>query len=276
MCQVFQINKSSYYRWNKKLPNLKAERRALICSEISRIFNWSKFRYGSTRVTKELNTIGIKISRGYVGRLMQRLELQSISKLKFKKTTNSFHKYPIADNLLNQHFKVRKENEVWVSDITFVGTAKGWLYLTIVIDLFDRKVIGWSLSETLKAMDTSIAAFKNALLNRPLNNSQILIFHSDRGVQYACKAFIYLVTKSNQVSRSMSRKGNCYDNAVAESFFKTLKTELIYQNNYKTKLKAKKSITEYIENFYNTKRRHSAIGNLTIEEFQRKIQMSSK
>ncbi|KRB59900.1 integrase [Flavobacterium sp. Root186] len=267
MCEIFEINRSSFYRWNKSQPNSKRDRRAFIFSEISRIFNWSQGRYGGTRITKELHSIGIKISRGYVGRLLQRLHLQKVSKLKFKKTTNSFHKYPVVDNLLNQDFKVKKENEVWVSDITYVRTGQGWLYLTIVIDLFDRKVIGWSASETMKAIDTSIAAYKKSVLHRPLTSSQKLIFHSDRGIQYACKDFVYIITKNSQISRSMSRKGNCYDNAVAESFFKTLKTELISKNNYTSRRKAKTSISEYIENFYNTERRHSALGNFTITEY---------
>ena len=137
----------------------------------------------------------------------------------------------------------------------------------MVIDLFDRKVIGWSISETMRAKDTSITSLTKALLNRPLENNQELLFHSDQGKQYACREFITLLA-TNKITQSMSRKGNCYDNAVAESFFKTLKVELIYQNKYKTKEKAEKSITDYIENFYNPCRRQSALGNLTIKEFQ--------
>jgi putative transposase len=165
---------------------------------------------------------------------------------------------------------VSNQNQVWVSYITYIRTEKGWAYLTAVIDLFDRKVIGWSLSETMKAIDTTIAAFKQALRNRPLIRSQKLIFHSDRGIQYACKDFVYTLSKSDQICQSMSRKGNCYDNAVAESFFKTIKTELIYQNKYASIKKAKKSVIGYIKNFYNSCRRHSALEYLTIEEFQHK------
>ena len=199
---------------------------------------------------------------------MMEQHMQSIAKLKWKKTTNCAHNYIVARNSLNQDFKVNRRNEVWVSDITYIETDESWIYLTVVIDLFDRKVVGWSLSETLKAKDTSISAFKNALLHRPLQGSERLIFHSDRGTQYTCQEFISVLIKTNQIIQSMSGKGNCYDNAVAESFFKTLKVELVYRNKYKTRDQAKGSIFEYIEKFYNIHRRLSALGNLTIEEFQ--------
>lgn len=199
---------------------------------------------------------------------MAEQQLCWIAKLKFKRTTLSSPKYPVAENLLNQDFKVSGQNQAWVSDITYIRTAKGWAYLTTVIDLFDRKVIGWSISRSLKAIDTSVAAFKKALLNRPLVSDEKLIFHSDRGIQYASRIFVYILTKNSMILQSMSRKGNCYDNAVAESFFKTLKTELVYRNQYKNRKEAKKSIHNYIEKFYNTVRRHSALGNMTMQEFQ--------
>mgnify|MGYP003583692940 FL=1 len=199
---------------------------------------------------------------------MAEQQLRWIAKLKFKRTTFSSPKNPAAENLLNQDFKASRQNQAWVSDITYIRTAEGWAYLTTVIDLFDRKVIGWTLSETLKAIDTSFEAFRKAMINRPLVSDQTLIFHSDRGIQYSCKIFLHALSKKIQIKQSMSRKGNCYDNAVAESFFKTLKTELVYRHKYKNRKQARKSIHDYIENFYNTVRRHSALGNLTIEEFQ--------
>lgn len=195
--------------------------------------------------------------------------LRSIAKSKFRKTTDSSHRLLTAQNILKQDFKASRCNEVWVSDITYIETEEGWLYLTVIIDLFDRKVIGWSVSENLKAKETSIRAFKNAIANRPLESNQKLIFHSDRGTQYACLWFTSILESIGQITRSMSGRGNCYDNAVAESFFKTLKTELVYHNTYATKEKAKESISGYIEDFYNRHRRHSALGNMTIEEFQK-------
>lgn len=205
---------------------------------------------------------------------MRELNLRSIVKRKFKKTANSSHKYPGVENLLNQNFQVKEKNKAWVSDITYIRTGEGWLYLTTVIDLFDRKVIGWSLSDTMRAKDTSIAALRMARLHRPLNENDRVIFHSDRGIQYACEEFASIVGKN--ITRSMRVKGNCYDNAVAESFFKTLKTELIYQNKYKTREIAKTSVFEYIEAFYNTHRRHSALGNLTIKEYHNLMFNQSK
>lgn len=266
MCQVFQVDRSCYYKWLKKIPTSKALRKIFITSEICRIYHLSRGIYGSPRITKKLATIGIKVCRSFVAKIMQEHHLRSISKLKFKKTTISSHKHPVVENSLNQNFQVERQNEVWVSDITYISTTEGWAYLTIIIDLYDRKVIGWSLSKSMKARDTSIVAFKKAQLNRPLVN-QKLLFHSDRGIQYTCKDFVRILAKTNQISQSMSRKGNCYDNAVAESFFKTLKVELVYRNRYTTRKKVEESIFEYIENFYNKQRRHSALGNLTIDEF---------
>ncbi|WP_431242156.1 IS3 family transposase [Flavobacterium sp. P21] len=267
MCRIFQIHKSSFFRWRKRTPTARSERKAHIIREIIRIYHWSQCRYGSPRIAKELDSIGIKVSRKFVGQIMKENHLRSIAKSKYKKTTNPSRNSNVVENRLEQVFKADRINEIWVSDMTYVETEEGWLYLTVVIDLFDRKVIGFSISETMRAKDTSIASLTKALLNRPLQICQELLFHSDRGIQYTCRDFIALLD-TNKITQSMSRKGNCYDNAVAESFFKTLKIELVYQNRYTTKEKAEKSIIDYIENFYNTCRRHSALGNLTIEEFQ--------
>lgn len=168
---------------------------------------------------------------------MKENHLRSIAKSKYKKTTNPPRNNRSAENRLEQIFKAARINQIWVSDITYIETDEGWIYLTVVIDLFDRKVIGWSISATMRAKDTSITSLTKALLNRPLQNNQELLFHSDQGKQYACREFIALLA-TNKITQSMSRKGNCYDNAIAESFFKTLKVELVYQNKYKTKEKA--------------------------------------
>lgn len=214
---------------------------------------------------------GIKVSQVLVAKLMKQEHLKSIVRKKHKTTTDSSHKYPVVDNKLNRDFTPERENAVWVSDITYIPTNQGWLYLTVVIDLFDRKVIGWSLSENLKANQTILPAFNMAKLNRPLSDSQSLIFHSDRGIQYACEEFVLLLNTCKFIIRSMSRKANCWDNAVAESFFKTLKTELIYHCKYDTKNQAALSVFEYIETFYNTNRRHKKLNNLTILEYRKSI-----
>lgn len=173
--------------------------------------------------------------------------------------------YPVAPNFLAQNFSVSRINEVWVSDITYIKTKEGWLYLTVIIDLWDRAVVGWSLSRTMFAKDTVVAAWKMANINRTINKP--LLFHSDRGIQYACREFTNHLKANLLVKQSMSRKGNCWDNAVAESFFKTIKTELVYHHNYKTRIEAELNIFEYIETWYNRKRRHSALKGKTILEF---------
>ncbi len=274
MCEVLKVSRSSFYHWKKRKPTRRAERRAILSSEIFIIYHLSRGRYGSPRIARELEAKGMRASRPFVAKLMREGGLRSIVKKKFNKTTNSSDRYPVVENYLNQNFHVKNSREVWVSDITYIRTGQGWLYLTTVIDLFDRKVIGWSLSETMKAQDTSVAALKMARLHRPLQEHYSLLFHSDRGIQYACTEFTSIVGKN--ITRSMSGKGNCYDNAVAESFFKTLKTELVYQNKYETRDNAKNSVFEYIEAFYNTQRRHSALGNLTIKEYQNLMSNQSK
>ena len=186
---------------------------------------------------------------------------------KFIATTDSKHNYPIAPNLLNRAFTVERPGEVWVSDITYVYTQSGWLYLTVIIDLYNRKVIGWAMSKGLKAEQTIIPAWRMALRNCPI--TQELIFHSDRGVQYACKAFTNMLKTNKLIKSSMSRKGNCWDNAVAESFFKTIKVEWIYSRTFMNQNQATLSIFEWIESWYNKRRRHSFLGFKTIDEFEK-------
>jgi len=241
----------------------------MLKENIIKIYQCSKSRYGSPRITKELNTQGILASLPLVAKLMKQVHLRSIVKKKYKTTTDSSHKYPVVENILNREFKVAEKNKVWVSDITYVHTQTGWLYLTTVIDLYNRKVIGWALSERLKTNDTIISALKMATINSPIKSEEEIIFHSDRGIQYACEEFVIELEKYKNIKRSMSRKGNCWDNAVAESFFKTIKSELIYHNKYANKQEAALSIFEYIETWYNKNRRHSHLENLTILEHEK-------
>lgn len=276
MCEVLKVSRSGYYQWIHKTPSNRELRNRMLIKEILSIYRASKSRYGSPRITKELNVQGIKASQPLVAKLMRKEYLRSIIRKKYRVTTNSSHKYPVVENKLNREFKVLEQNKVWVSDITYINTEQGWLYLTTVIDLFDRKVIGWALSETMKTKDTVIPAFKMAMINRPLKEAKELLFHSDRGIQYACDEFRMELERHKMITRSMSRKGNCWDNAVAESFFKTLKVELIYHNKYKTRQEAALSIFEYIETFYNTKRRHKQLKNLTILEYHKSINNNLK
>ena len=266
MCQVLKVSTSGYYKWLKQVPSSRALRNDMLTKEIHAAYRLSKGRYGSPRITKELNMKDIKVSHVLVAKLMKQEHLQSIIRKKYKVTTDSSHKYPVVENILNREFTVKEKNKAWVSDLTYIRTMQGWLYLTTVIDLYDRKVIGWAFSNTMKASQTVIPAFNMANYNSPIQANQPLIFHSDRGIQSAWEEFTTHISCKKNIIRSMSRKGNCWDNAVAESFFKTLKTELIYHHKYRTIKEAELSIFEYIETFYNTKRRHQQLNNLTILE----------
>jgi putative transposase len=266
MCSTFKISRSGFYNWNKG----KSCRRVLENKEITKkillIYNESKQRYGSPMITKALKRESVKVSRPRVARLMKKANIQSKRNKKFVVTTNSNHSYPIVSNLLNRNFQSAMLGKVWVSDITYVPTCQGWLYLTTVMDLADRKIIGWALSQTMKASHTSIAAFNMAVKNRPILGEVIL--HSDRGIQYACTEFKCHVESKRNILRSMSRKGDCWDNAVAESFFKTFKCDLVYGRKFNTIQEAKREIFEYIEIWYNRKRMHSSLGYRTPQEME--------
>lgn len=267
MCRVFKVSRSGYYNWLSRKASKRTLENKAITSKITAIYEESKHTYGSPMITEVLKREHIHISRPRVARLMKKAQIQSKRHRKFVVTTNSNHKYPIVENKLNREFHARLLGEVWVSDITYIQTTEGWLYLTTVIDLADRKVIGWALSKTMKACDTSIAAYNMAIKNRPVISE--LIFHSDRGIQYACTEFKTLLESNTNVVRSMSRKGNCWDNAVAESFFKTLKCDIIYGNKFLFIDEAKIEVFQYIEIWYNKKRLHSALGYKTPEEMER-------
>ncbi|KFF24116.1 IS3 family transposase [Chryseobacterium vrystaatense] len=264
MCCILEVGPSSYYKWKSKPICNRLLLKEKTKQQITSIYFASKQRYGSPRITVELNVLGYKISRITVAKYMQELGLRSKLSKKFKVTTNSKHNYLVAENVLDRNFIISKPSKVWVSDITYIQTKEGFLYLTTIIDLYDRKIIGWSLSNGMSTEETSLAAWKMARKTRKVTKG--LIFHSDRGVQYASKKFTKTI-ESYGVIRSMSRKGNCWDNAVAESFFKSLKTELIYGNKLITKEKMGMEIFEYIEIWYNKKRRHSTLNYKTIEEF---------
>lgn len=264
MCKVLEISSSSYFKWKSKPVSNIMGRKNEIKQQITSIYFASKQRYGSPRITVELHSLCYKISRITVAKYMKELGLRSKLSKKFKVTTNSKHNYLVVENVLDRKFMVASPSKVWVSDITYIQTKEGFLYLTTIIDLYDRKIIGWSLSNGMSTEETSLAAWKMALKNRIFQKG--LIFHSDRGVQYASKKFVNTI-ESYGVRRSMSRKGNCWDNAVAESFFKSLKTELIYGNKLIPKEQMELEIFEYIEIWYNKKRRHSTLNYKTIEEF---------
>lgn len=265
MCKVLKVSKSGYYHWCNRSISKREKENTELLKEIIDIYNQSNSTYGSPRIQEELHRRGYKVSRPKVARLMRNENIQSKIRKKWVVTTDSKHKYPVAPNLLNRVFTVDLPGQVWVSDLTYIKTKQGWVYLTVVIDLFDRKVIGWALSNNMLAVETTIPALKMAIYNR--NRSENLIFHSDRGVQYACNDFTELINRKNIV-QSMSRKGNCWDNAVAESFFKSLKVESVYRSDFKSKREARREVFKYIEIWYNRKRRHSALGYATPLEME--------
>jgi transposase InsO family protein len=261
MCQVFKVSTSGYYYWLKHPIGARARKEQQLLRQIKQVYQKSNGRYGSPRITVELKEQGVVTSRPRVARLMKKTGIKSIIRQKYRvQTTDSNHGYPVAENHLNRDFSAERLAQKWVSDLTYIKTGEGWLYLTAVLDLADRKVVGWALSDTMDAKPTSVAAWQMAIQHRPVN--QPLLFHSDRGVQFACQEFRKQL-KGMPVRQSMSRKGNCWDNAVAESFFKTMKTEMVYHAVFKTRAQAKMAVFEYLEVWYNRKRKHSALGYLT-------------
>jgi len=272
MCKVLRVSRSAYYSWLNHLPTERELENQRLIQMIREIYFKSKRTYGSPRITLRLKKLGYQVSQNRVAAIMKKEGLRSVIRKKFMVTTDSKHNYPVVVNLLNQNFMVAGPGQVWVSDITYVRTSQGWLYLTVIIDLWDRKVVGWSLSHSLKAVDTVIPAWIMAVKNRPIIRE--LIFHSDRGIQYACNEFRKLLEGYSLVKRSMSRKGNCWDNAVAESFFRNLKMEWVYQKKYRSRMQAALSVFEYIESWYNTERIHAAL-EMSIRDFN-KININQK
>lgn len=266
MCKVLEVSRSGYHKYLRSQMSQRRLENMLIAEEIKRIYKKKHGRYGSPRIHEEIRKSGKRINKKRIARLMRINKIRAITKRKYKATTNSAHDKPVAENLLNQKFMATELNKIWVSDITYIWTKEGWLYLAVILDLFSRRIIGWSMSESISA-NLIVAAIRQALLNRtPVED---MIFHSDRGSQYASDQVKSLL-RQNKITQSMSRKGNCYDNAVAESFFHTLKVELVYTKTYATRVEAENDIFEYIEIFYNRQRKHSAIKYFSPVDFENK------
>jgi transposase InsO family protein len=256
MCRVLEVSRSGYHAWRNRGPSQHAQDDEVLSAKVEEHFERGRGVYGTRRLKSSLAEEGIEVSRRRIGRLLDEKDLQVKTKRKFKPTTDSNHGQAVAANLLNRQFDVDTPNTAYVGDITYVWTDEGWLYLAIVIDLFSRAVVGWSMSRWLKA-DLANRALAMAIEQRqPLAG---LIMHTDRGSQYVAQSYQQLLTE-HQIRPSMSGKGDCWDNAVAESFFHTLKTECLYLERFETREQAREAIFEYIEVFYNRQRRHSTIG----------------
>ena len=264
MCRVLSVSRSGYYRWRDRPESRRAIENRRLDAHIKAIFTKYKGRYGSPKITDELNDRGFSVSKNRVARRMRASGLRSIVRRKYRATTDSKHSHPVADNLLQRDFTAAEPDKVWVSDITYIKTARGWLYLTVFIDLFSRMVVGWALSSSLST-EMVLAALQRGIRNRRPGAG--LTIHSDRGVQYACKDFRKVLKKHGFI-QSMSRKGDCWDNAVAESFFGIIKSELIHHERFNGPQDTLKAIFEYIEVFYNRKRKHSTLGYKTPDQFE--------
>jgi transposase InsO family protein len=264
MCRVLGIAPSRYYDWERKQQSERARREAELLASIRRIFAKFRGRYGAPRVHGELAREGVAVSRKRVARLMREAGLRAKGSRKYKATTDSDHALPVAPNLLQRDFKTDRPNAVWVSDITYIWTREGWMYLAAIVDLYSRKIVGWSLAERMTASLVCDALDAAVMLRRPAPG---LLFHSDRGSQYASHAFRRRLWR-HQMRQSMSRRGNCWDNAVAESFFATLKKELIRDRALDTRAQARAEIFEYLEVFYNRQRAHSLLSYETPDAFE--------
>jgi transposase InsO family protein len=264
LCEVMRVSRSGYYSWRRRGKSARQQEYEKLIPVVRELHRNARGTYGARRIADDIEDLGIPCGRTKAGTLMKLAGVESKHPKKFKATTDSKHKLPVAPNLLDRKFEAAEPNRAWVSDITYLWTTEVWLYLAVIIDLFSRKVVGWSLSERINRQLVMDALQMGVWRRRP---SPGLIFHSDRGSQYCSRDFQEMI-ESNKMISSMSRKGDCWDNAVAESFFGSLKSEQVYFTRYNTRNEAKRDIVDYIEMFYNSNRRHSYLGNLSPKRFE--------
>lgn len=267
LCDVLEVSPSGYYAWRSRPESRRSAANRELVDDIKRVHRDKNGRYGSPRIHVELKALGRGISRGRIERLMRRHGIRAIMARPYRvRTTDSRHGLPIAPNLLDRNFVAPAPNRVWLADITYVETDQGWLYLATVMDLYSRRIVGWAMADHLRT-ELALAALRMAIAAKKPGPG--LIHHSDRGVQYASEDYRKVVQSAGLLA-SMSRKGDCYDNAPTESFFHTLKTELVHHCHYATRAEATRDIFAYIEGFYNQTRRHSAIGYISPVEMELK------
>ena len=264
MCRLLEVKRSTYYAWRRRPESRRAKVDRRLQLEIEVCYKASDRSYGSPRVHQDLQELGIRCGRKRVARLMRENGIRAKQARRYKVTTDSDHNHPVADNLLDRQFDVDGPDRVWTADITYIWTREGWLYLAAILDLFSRRVVGWSMSNRVDGQLVLGALRKAQKRRRPQVG---LLHHSDRGSQYACHDYRAMLEQHGMIC-SMSRKGDCWDNAVSESFFKTLKVERVRDRDYWTREEAKSDIIDYIERFYNRKRRHSYLGYLSPVQFE--------
>jgi transposase InsO family protein len=264
MCSALEVSTSGYYAWLSRPESARAQANRQLLDRIREAHQRSRRCYGSPRITQELRAAGHCVGENRVARLMRAAQIRAKSARKWRATTKSSHRLPVAENTLKRAFSVRQPDRLWAADISYVWTAEGWLYLAVVLDLYSRAVIGWAMGERLTT-ELATEALTMALWRRKPTGT--LLHHSDRGIQYAAGDYQRLLAKHG-IACSMSRKGNCWDNAVVESFFHTLKVELVHHRRYLTRGEARQDIFEWIEVFYNRQRRHSTLGYRSPAEFE--------
>jgi putative transposase len=271
MCRALEVSRSGYYAFKRRPKSQNRINNETLLIEIRRVFVANQSNYGSPRIWNELHNVEhMRCSENRVARVMRINDIVAVQKRKFRVTTNSKHNYPVWPNILNRNFMVEKPNTIWVSDITYIWTFEGWLYLAAVLDLYSRVIVGLAMDKTI-ADTLTTQAMRQAIFSRRPGKG--LILHSDRGSQYASNDFKAILIQ-NEFVGSMSKKGDCWDNAVAESFFHTLKVELIHRMKFKTREEAKRKIFEYVEMYYNRKRAHSTLGYLSPLEYERQAFLS--
>jgi transposase InsO family protein len=267
MCRLLDASKAGYYAWRERAPSERARDDVKLLTRIRVIHAVSSQTYGTPRVHAQLRREGTLVGRKRVARIRREAGIEVRLRRRFRRTTDSKHKFPIARNVLNRRFSVkeiRRKNSVWASDITYIDTVQGWLYLAVILDLRSRRVVGWSLSQSLEETIV-LDAFRMAVGRRRPGRG--ILHHSDRGSQYAGRAFQQLLRENGMVC-SMSRRADCWDNAVVESFNSTIKTELIHRTQWQTREEARAAVYKYIETWYNSKRLHSTLGYRTPIEFE--------
>jgi putative transposase len=266
MCRLLSVSASGYYDWRDRPPSKRAQENAILTTKIKTIFDEEHARAGAKRIAKRLNLEGTKVGRHRIARIMRANGWRAKAARKFKATTNSNHKLPVAPNLLQQNFAAARSNEKWVSDITYVWTEEGWLYLAVVMDLYSRMIVGWAMSERMTSQ-LVIDALQMAIWRR--KKPQGVIIHSDRGSQY-CSHDYQKVLSENGFICSMSKRGDCYDNASMESWNHSFKVEAIHGEKFKKRADAKNHVFEYIDVYYNRKRLHSRLGYVSPVYFETK------
>ncbi len=271
LCRCLAVSRSGYYAWRKRTPSARAKRDARLKVEISASHTASRRSYGSPRILRDLREQGHRVSRKRVARLMQELGLEGRRKRRFRATTDSKHGFAVAPNLLKRDFDVEAPNTAWVTDITYLATLEGWLYLAVILDLFSRKVVGYAMSERIDR-ELVLEALREALASR--SGTRGLLHHSDRGSQYASHDYQKLLKQYGMIC-SMSRKGNCWDNSPVERFFGSLKREWTGDRLYRTRQEAIADVREYVAVYYNSKRLHSTLGYSTPMDYEKNLKKVS-